>query len=73
MFNAFNVGAKCQTTFVVSFFILPNYRLGRHLYVKLKDWMSNCVDPDETAYWAVLSGSMLFAEASYYRLWQWKS
>ena len=55
------------------FFILTNFRLERRLYVKLKDWMSNSVDPDETAHWAVSSGSMLFAKAYYYRLWQWKS
>ena len=43
-------GAKFQTTFVVCFFILTNYRLERRLYVKLKDWMSNSVDPDVTAH-----------------------
>ena len=59
-------GAKFQTTFVVCFFILTNYRLERRLYVKLKDWMSNSVDSDETAHWAVSSGSMLFAKAYYY-------
>ena len=53
------------------FFILTNYRLERRLYVKLKDWMSNSVDPDETA--QVSSGSMLFEKAFYHRLWQWKS
>ena len=42
-------GAKFQTTFVVCFFILTNYRLERRLYVKLKDWISNSVDQDETA------------------------
>ena len=51
------------------FFFLPNYRLERRLYVKLKDWMSNSVDSDETAQWAVSSGSVLFAKAYYYRLW----
>ena len=66
-FNSF--GAKFQTTFVVCFFILTNYRLKRCLYVKLKDWMSNSVDPDETTHWAVSSGFMLFAKAYYYRLW----
>ena len=55
--------------FVSFFFILTYYRL----YVKLIDWMSNSVDPDETAQGAVSSGSMLFAKAYYYRLWQWKS
>ena len=54
-------------------FILANYRSERRLYVKLKNWMSNSVDPDETAHWAVSSGSMLFAKAYYYCLWQWKS
>ena len=63
-FNYF--GAKFQTTFVVCFFSLTNYRLERSLYVKLKDWISNSVDPDETAH------SMLFAKVYYYRLWQWK-
>ena len=52
------------------FFILTNYHLERRLYVKLKDWMSNSVDPDEMAHWAILSGSMLFAKVYYYRLWQ---
>ena len=68
-------GAKFQTTFVVCFFflILTNHLLERRLYVKLKDWMSNSVDPDETAHWAVSSGSMLFVRVYYYRLWQWKS
>ena len=31
-------------------FILTNLRLERRLYVKLKDRMSNSVDPDETAH-----------------------
>ena len=48
-------GAKFQTTFVVWYFFLTNYRLERSLYVslhvKLKDWMSNSVDPDETAHY----------------------
>ena len=35
--------------------------------------MSNSVDPDETAHWAVSSGSMLFVKVYYYRLWQEKS
>ena len=56
-----------------SCFILTNCRLERLLYVKLKDWLSNSVDPDDTAQWAVSSGSMLFAKAYYCRLWQWKS
>ena len=68
IYTAFNsFGAKFLTTFVVCFFILINYRLERRLYIKLKDWMSNSVDPDETAHWAVSSGSMLFAEAYYFR------
>ena len=46
-----------------AFFILTNFRLERRLYVKSKDWMSNSVDPDETAHWAVSFGSMLFAKA----------
>ena len=53
--------------FVVCFSFLTNYRLE----VKLKDWMSNNVDPDEIL--AVSSRSMLFAKACDYRLWQWKS
>ena len=32
------------------FFFLTNYRLERNLYVKLKDLMSNSIDPDETAH-----------------------
>ena len=31
-------------------FYFTNHRLARNLYVKLKDWMSNSVDPDETAH-----------------------
>ena len=42
-----------QTTFVVCFFIFcfTNSRLERRLYAKLKNWMSNSVDPDETAHY----------------------
>ena len=65
-------GAKIQTT-NVCLFILTNYRLERRLYEKLKDWMSNIIDPDETAHLVVSSGSMLLAKACYHRLWQWKS
>ena len=47
VFRVNSFGAKFQTTFVVCFFfILTNYLLERCLYVKLKDWMSNSVDPD---------------------------
>ena len=60
-----SLGVKFQTTFVVC----SNYRLERRLFVKLKGWMSNSIDPDETAQ----SGSMLFAKAYHYRQWQWKS
>ena len=35
---------------VVCFSFLTNYRLKRSLYIKLKDWMSNSVDPDETSH-----------------------
>ena len=31
------------------FFILTNYRVERRLCVKWKEWMSNSIDPDETA------------------------
>ena len=34
----------------VFFFFFSNYKLKRSLYVKLKDWMSNSIDPDETAH-----------------------
>ena len=47
-------GAKFRTTFVVCFSFLTNYSLKRSLYVKLKDWMSNSVDPDETAHMSCL-------------------
>ena len=60
-----------RLTFVVCLDFLINYRL-ESLCEKLKDWMSNSVDPDETAQWAVSSGSTLFAKAYYYRLWQWE-
>ena len=33
-----------------AFFIITNCRLERRLYVKLKDWMSNSVDPDEPSH-----------------------
>ena len=69
-FNSFH--AKFQMPFVIYFFILTNLCLERPLYVKLTDWMSNSIDLDETAHWAVSSGSMLFAKAYYYHLWQWK-
>ena len=48
--NINSFGAKFQTTFVVCFSSLTNYRLKRSLYVKLKDGMSNSVDSDETAH-----------------------
>ena len=61
--NAFS--AKFQATFVVFFLwgggggvgggggchFFSNYRLERSLYVKLKDCMSNSIDPDETAHY----------------------
>ena len=31
--------------------IFNNYQLEISLYVKLKDWMSNSIDPDETAHY----------------------
>ena len=43
-------GTKFQTAFVVCFSFLTNYRLTRSSYVKLKDWRSNSIDPDETAH-----------------------
>ena len=43
----YSFGANFQTTFVVCFSFLTNYRLK---YVKLKYWISNSVDPDETAH-----------------------
>ena len=55
------------------FLIFTNYCLERRLCVRLKDWISNSVDPDETANRAVSSGSMLFVKTYYYRLGQWKS
>ena len=36
--------------YLSSAFFLTNYRLEISLYVKLKDLMSNSVDPDETAH-----------------------
>ena len=47
LLNSF--GAKFQTTFVVCFFYFDNYPLERPLCVKLKDRMSNSIDPDEMA------------------------
>ena len=53
LLNSFS--AKFQTTFVVCFFILTRYRLERRLYIKLRPWMLNSVDPDETAQYGSLS------------------
>ena len=53
----------CCLLCILLLFFLTNYRSERSLYVKLKDWMS---------LWIFSSGSMLFAKAHYYRLWQWK-
>ena len=39
-----------QTTFVC-FSVLNKLSLERHLYVKLKDGMSNSIDPDKTAHY----------------------
>ena len=47
-------GAKFQTTFVVYFFFFFLQTVAWkevYNYVKLKDWMSNSVDPDETAHY----------------------
>ena len=38
------------TLSVPDFFFFLNFQLEISLYVKLKDWMSNSVDPDETAH-----------------------
>ena len=45
-------GARFQTTFVVflSFFFSDKLSFGKKLYAECKDWMSNSVDPDETAH-----------------------
>ena len=51
-------GAKFQTTFVVCFFFyFKKLSFGKTFICKVK--MSNSVDPDEMAHWAVSSGSML--------------
>ena len=39
-----------SSAFSFSFFFLIIYSLKRSLYVKLKDWMPNSVDPGETAH-----------------------
>ena len=56
--SAPNFRRHLSSAFFFFFLILTNYRLERRLYVKLKDWMSNSIDPDETVH----SGSMLFAK-----------
>ena len=43
--------AKFQTSFVVCFVLKRNYCLEPSLYVKLKDWTSNSVDPYELAHY----------------------
>ena len=40
---------RCQISF------LTDYRLKKSLYVKLKDWMSNSLDQDETAHMSRLN------------------
>ena len=44
---------RCQISYDIlsAFYFLTNYRLERSLYIKLKDWMSNSIDPDETAHY----------------------
>ena len=37
--------------FFFFFFFLTKYHLERCFYVKLKDWLSNSLDPDETAHY----------------------
>ena len=49
---------------VVCIFYYNKLSFGKTLYVKLKDWMSNSVDLEATAHWAVSSGYMLFAKAN---------
>ena len=43
--------AKFQMIFVICFAFLTNYPLERSLYAKLKDKMSNSIDPDEMAHY----------------------
>ena len=44
------VGAQISDDICRLLCFLTNYKLEISLYVKLKDWMSNNVDPDETAH-----------------------
>ena len=45
-------GVKFQATFVFCFgFFLTKYPLEVSLYLKFNNWMSNSVDPDETAHY----------------------
>ena len=62
-------------TFVVCFFILTNYRLEKKKKEKKKIIckVESLNVKQRISRWAVSSGSMLFAKAYYYRLWQWKS
>ena len=39
---------KCRLLFIIFF---EHYQLERNLYVKLKAWESNSIDPDETAHY----------------------
>ena len=60
---------RCQISddIVVCFSFLTNYRLKRGLDVKLKDRMSNSVDPDETAplIWIyIVCKSLLFSSVA---------
>ena len=45
-----SLGAKFQTTFVICFLFRNKLSLGMKFIAKLKDWMSNSVDPDEKAH-----------------------
>ena len=68
--NSFD--AKFQRTFVVCFF-QQTIALKEVLYVKLKDWIPNSVDPDETAHYEPSHLDLCCLQTYYYCLWQWKS
>ena len=66
--------AKFQTTFVVCFFFKNKPPLRKKFICEVERLnVKQRRSRWDGSLWAVSSGSMLFAKAFYYRLWQWKS
>ena len=70
--------AKFQMIFVVCFFFFffsfSKLSLGKKFVCKIERLnISECRSRWDWSLWAISTGSMLFAKALYYSLWQWKS